>query len=115
MLHGEVDQRLDLVDIGHVGAPERHGIAQLGGQRFALLDGHVGDDDLGAFAGEELDGGPADPARTSGDDGDLPRQFVAHIRRFLSSGLRHRAMIPALPCGAVCCLGGAATEHTPGG
>ena len=73
-LHGEVDQRLDLVDVGHVGPPEGHGIAQLGRQRLALLDVHVGDDDLGPFADEELDGGPADPARPPGDDGNLPRR-----------------------------------------
>ena len=84
VVHGEVDQGLDLVDVGHVGPPEGHGVTQSGGQGLTLVHGDVGHDHRGALVGEQLDGGPADPARTPRDDGDLPREFHAHVRRFLS-------------------------------
>jgi hypothetical protein len=43
------DRRLDLVGLGHVGRDEAGGVAQLGGERLALLGVDVGDGDAGAL------------------------------------------------------------------
>ena len=70
---------------------------------------------LAPSAGEQLGGGAADPAGTPRDDGDLPRQFLAHVQRFLSTGARHRGMNPASSISRRLQRSGTATEHTPAG
>ena len=52
-LDGGVDDGLPRCLVGHVVADERHVVAELGGQRLALLGEDVGGDHLGPLGGEQ--------------------------------------------------------------
>ena len=66
----------DLLRVGHIGPFEHGRLARASGQLLAPLDIHVGDDDLRPFVDEQLDGGPADPARSPGDDRHLAGELL---------------------------------------
>src|SRR5690606_28831526 len=87
-LPGGLDGGDDLVGVGDVGGCED--AADLLRERLALLllALEVGADDLGAPAGERLDGGGAQPGRTAGDDGRAPVEV--HGRTVLTLRSRWR-------------------------
>ena len=54
------------------------GVADLVDEALAVVGVEVADDDLGTFGEEPQDGGPADAAGPSGDDGDAVCQGIGH-------------------------------------
>lgn len=60
-----------VTDIAGKGDGRAVGVGYLGHQRIELGLAAGGDDDLGAFLGEEFRGGAADAGTGAGDDGDL--------------------------------------------
>ena len=84
LLDREVDGRLHVVGVAHVGALERDRVTELRRQLLAAPFVDVGDDDLRAFGDEPLDRRPADAAGAAGDDRDLARESSPMVRRPLS-------------------------------
>ncbi len=74
----EVDERLHLIGVAHVGLMECGRVAELPGQRIARLAIDVGDHHAGTFGNEPLDARAADTAGTARDHRDLAGQFVSH-------------------------------------
>ena len=73
----DVDERLHLIGVAHVGSLERRPLAQRRGDRLALLDVDVGDDDARPFGDQQFGGGLADGAGAAGHDRDLSGELLA--------------------------------------
>ncbi len=76
----DVDERLHLIGVAHVGPLEQRPLAQRRGDGLALLDVDVGDDHARPFGDQQLRGGLADGARAAGHDRHLAGEFLAVSR-----------------------------------
>jgi hypothetical protein len=78
IVDGGSDESLDLRLVSHVGAHVTHGVTEALRDGLSRLVGDIGEHHLRPLPNELLDGGEADAAGTTRDDGDLVAEQLGH-------------------------------------